>query len=215
MKTKTEEIATPKRSTYIDVNTGEATVTASEEVKQTIAEARAAQVAELQAQLGEAEALATAKQQIIDNMAVELAELHEAMTELKKTPNGVEAEVYPYASDDGTEKYIVVQIDTTPETGRIKVYVNDGTVYDNDPEQETTQAASPMSSFAEHLQRFLAVQEGGPAVVLGQLSGRDPIERAGYVASIRRLAAEVRNRAEQLDDLYAKTKIAAQMFEED
>lgn len=32
--------------------------------------------------------------------------------------------------------YKVVQIDTEPDVGRIRVYVNDGLVYDGDPEKD-------------------------------------------------------------------------------
>lgn len=47
------------------------------------------------------------------------------------TPDGVPA--HPDYEDDG---YKVVQIDTAMDVGRIRVYVNDGVVYDGDPEKE-------------------------------------------------------------------------------
>lgn len=41
---------------------------------------------------------------------------------------------YVYEPEDGEEPYQVVQIDTAPNVGLMRVYINDGTVYVGNPE---------------------------------------------------------------------------------
>ncbi len=222
MAKKTEEAPIARRSTYIDVNSGEEVsetapvIMPTEELRQAIAEARAEQVADLQAKLDEAEAIIRQKQKIIDSISLELGEANAAITELKRTPRGVDSEVYEYTNDETGESYVIVQVDTEAGSGRIKVYVNDGTVYDGDPEQPESEAVTdteeaPTAAFVRILDEHLSTHSSGPTAILNQMERRGPVERAGYLASLERLAIMTREKAEQLDDLRLKSEIAGQL----
>lgn len=223
----TEETPIVRRSNYIDVNTGQQTpqftpttelpAVGSVELQQTIAEARAAMTADLQAKLDEAEAIIQQKQEIIDSISLELGAANAAITELKRAPRGVDSEVYEYTNDETGESYVVVQVDTEAGSGRIKVYVNDGTVYDGDPEQPESEAVTdteeaPTASFVRILDEHLSTHSLGPTAILNQMERRGPVERAGYLASLERLATVAREKADQLDDLRIKSEIAGHML---
>lgn len=225
MTKKTEETPIMHRSSYIDVNTGQQTTqpvpttetpeVGSPELRQTIAEARAAQVADLQAELEAAHRLLEAKQEAINAISLELEAANAAITELKRAPRGVDSEVYEYTNDETGESYVVVQIDTEEGSGRIKVYVNDGSIYDGDPEQpesgpDTEEA--PTATFVRILDEHLSTHSGGPTAILSQMERRGPVERAGYLASLERLAAVTREKSEQLDDLRRKSEIAGHLL---
>lgn len=227
MAKKTEEAPIARRSSYIDVNTGQQTPqptpttelpeVGSAELQQIVAETRAAMTADLQARLDEAEATIRKKQEVIDSISLELAELHEATAELKRAPRGVDSEVYEYTNDETDESYVVVQIDTEEGSGRIKVYVNDGTVYDGDPEQLENEAATdteeaPTAAFVRILDEHLSTHSSGPTAILNQMERRGLVERAGYLASLERLATVTREKADQLDDLRLKSEIAGHML---
>lgn len=227
MAKKTEEAPIARRSSYIDVNTGQQTPqptpttelpeVGSAELQQIVAETRAALTADLQARLDFAEHSVAAKQEIIDNMAVELAELQDAITELKKAPNGVEAEVYESDEDSDLPKATIVQIDTTSGSGNLRIYLNDGVIYDGDPEQPESEAVTdteeaPTTAFVRILDEHLSTYSSGPTAILNQMERRGPVERAGYLASLERLTAMTREKAEQLDDLRLKSEIAGKML---
>lgn len=227
MAKKTEEAPIARRSSYIDANTGQQTpqptpttelpAVGSAELRQTIAETRAAMTADLQAKLDEAEAIIRQKQEIIDSISLELGAANDALTELKRAPRGVDSEVYEYTNDETGESYVVVQVDTEAGSGRIKVYVNDGTVYDGDPEQPESEAVTdteeaPTAAFVRILDEHLSTHSSGPTAILNQMERRGPVERAGYLASLERLAAMTREKAEQLDDLRLKSEIAGHML---
>ena len=219
----------PRRSTYIDtteIPVQEESPQPSEALRQTIAEARQAQVTDLTNKLEESEKLSKQRLEVIDNMSRELAELQETVAELKKTPRGVDTDVYEYRSDDGKESYIVVQIDTADETGNMRVYLNDGVIFEGDPEmaekdedietdQENAEPAAPLETFADHLERFVRVADAGPAEVVRQLDGRNPMERAAFIASARRFAAEMRTQTSKLEKLAADMDIASGLFTEE
>lgn len=225
MTKNTEETPIMHRSSYIDVNTGqqmtqpvpttETPEVGSPELRQTIAEARAAMTADLQAKLDEAEAIIRQKQEIIDTISLELAAANDAAAELKRAPRGVGSEVYKFVNDETGESYVVVQIDTEEGSGRIKVYVNDGSIYDGDPEQpesgpDTEEA--PTATFVRILDEHLSTHNAGPGAILSQMERRGPVERAGYLASLERLAAVTREKSEQLDDLRRKSEIAGHLL---
>lgn len=225
MTKKTEETPIMHRSSYIDVNTGQQTTqpvpttetseVGSPELRQTIAETRAAMTADLQAKLDKAEAIIRQKQEIIDSISLELGAANAAITELKRAPRGVDSEVYEYTNDETGESYVVVQVDTEAGSGRIRVYVNDGTVYDGDPEQpesgpDTEEA--PTATFVRILDEHLSTHSAGPTAILSQMERRGPVERAGYLASLERLAAVTREKSEQLDDLRRKSEIAGHLL---
>ena len=227
MAKKTEEAPIARRSSYIDVNTGQQTPqptpttelpeVGNAELQQIVAETRAAMAADLQARLDEAEAIIRQKQEAIDAISLELAELHEATAELKRIPRGVNSEVYEYTNDETGESYVVVQVDTEEGSGRIKVYVNDGMVYDGDPEQPESEAVTdteeaPTAAFVRILDEHLSTHSSGPTAILNQMERRGPVERAGYLASLERLATMTREKAEQLDDLRVKSEIAGHML---
>ena len=225
MTKKTEEAPIMHRSSYIDVNTGQQTTphtpttetpeVGSPELRQTIAEARAVMTADLQARLDEAEAIIRQKQKIIDTISLELAAANDAAAELKRAPRGVSSEVYEFVNNETGESYVVVQIDTEEGSGRIKVYVNDGSIYDGDPEQpesgpDTEEA--PTATFVRILDEHLSTHNAGPGAILSQMERRGPVERAGYLASLERLAAVTREKSEQLDDLRRKSEIARHLL---
>lgn len=224
MAKKTEEAPIARRSSYIDVNTGQQTPqptpttelpeVGNAELQQIVAETRAAMTADLQAKLDEAEAIIRQKREIIDNMSVELAELHEAITELKRTPRGVDSEVYEYTNDETGESYVVVQVDTEEGSGRIKVYVNDGMVYDGDPEQPESKAdeadARAMSFFTQ-VEKHLSTYDAGAQAVLAEVQRRTPIERAGYIKSLERVADVMQESTDRLRDMHHRSQIADQL----
>ena len=224
MAKKTEEAPIARRSSYIDANTGQQTPqptpttelpeVGSAELQQIVAETRAAMTADLQAKLDEAEAIIRQKREIIDNMSVELAELHEAITELKRTPRGVDSEVYEYTNDETGESYVVVQVDTEEGSGRIKVYVNDGMVYDGDPEQPESKAdeadARAMSFFTQ-VEKHLSTYDAGAQAVLAEVQRRTPIERAGYIKSLERVADVMQESTDRLRDMHHRSQIADQL----
>jgi hypothetical protein len=224
MTKKTEEAPIARRASYIDANTGQQTPpdtpttelpeVGSAELQQIVAETRATMTADLQAKLDEAEAIIRQKREIIDNMSVELAELHEAITELKRTPRGVDSEVYEYTNDETGESYVVVQVDTEEGSGRIKVYVNDGMVYDGDPEQPESKAdeadARAMSFFTQ-VEKHLSTYDAGAQAVLAEVQRRTPIERAGYIKSLERVADVMQESTDRLRDMHHRSQIADQL----
>ena len=220
MSKKTEETPIIRRSTYIDANTSldsAEPAEASESLRQTIAEARAAQVADLQAKLEAAEQTIRQKQEIIDSISLELSAVNDAITELKRAPNGVEAEVYESDEDSDLPKATIVQIDTTADSGNLRVYLNDDTIYDGDPEQPATEQVenaedAHTAAFVRILDEHLSTHSSGPTAILNQMERRGPVERAGYLASLERLATMTREKAEQLDDLRLKSELAGQML---
>ena len=227
MAKKTEEAPIARRSSYIDVNTGQQTPqptpttelpeVGSAELQQIVAETRAAMAADLQARLDEAEAIIRQKQEAIDAISLELAELHEATAELKRAPRGVEAEVYESDEDSDLPKATIVQIDTEAGSGNLRVYLNDGMIYDGDPEQPVTEQVenaeeAPTATFVRILDEHLSTHSSGPTAILNQMERRGPVERAGYLASLERLATMTREKAEQLDDLRLKSEIAGHML---
>ena len=224
MAKKTEEAPIARRSSYIDVNTGQQTPqptpttelpeVGSAELQQIVAETRAAMTADLQARLDEAEAIIRQKQEAIDAISLELAELHEATAELKRTPRGVDSEVYEYTNDETGESYVVVQVDTEEGSGRIKVYVNDGMVYDGDPEQPESKAdeadARAMSFFTQ-VEKHLSTYDAGAQAVLAEVQRRTPIERAGYIKSLERVADVMQESTDRLRDMHHRSQIADQL----
>ena len=224
MAKKTEEAPIARRSSYIDVNTGQQTPqptpttelpeVGSAELQQIVAETRAAMTADLQAKLDEAEAIIRQKREIIDNMSVELAELHEAITELKRTPRGVDSEVYEYTNDETGESYVVVQVDTEEGSGRIKVYINDDIVYDDNPKQpksKTDEADARAMSFFTQVEKHLSTYDAGAQAVLAEVQRRTPIERAGYIKSLERVADVMQESTDRLRDMHHRSQIADQL----
>ena len=224
MAKKTEEAPIARRSSYIDVNTGQQTPqptpttelpeVGNAELQQTVAETRAAMTADLQARLDEAEAIIRQKQEAIDAISLELAELHEATAELKRTPRGVDSEVYEYINDETGESYVVMQVDTEEGSGRIKVYVNDGMIYDGDPEQPESKAdetdARAMSFFTQ-VEKHLSTYDAGAQAVLAEVQRRTPIERAGYIKSLERVADVMQESTDRLRDMHHRSQIADQL----
>ncbi len=224
MTKKTEEAPIARRSSYIDVNTGQQTPqptpttelpeVGSAELQQIVAETRAAMTADLQTRLDEAEAIIRQKQEAIDAISLELAELHEATAELKRTPRGVDSEVYEYTNDETGESYVVVQVDTEEGSGRIKVYVNDGMIYDGDPEQPESKAgeadARAMSFFTQ-VEKHLSTYDAGAQAVLAEVQRRTPIERAGYIKSLERVADVMQESTDRLRDMHHRSQIADQL----
>ena len=224
MAKKTEEAPIARRSSYIDVNTGQQTPqptpttelpeVGSAELQQIVAETRAAMTADLQARLDEAEAIIRQKQEAIDAISLELAELHEATAELKRTPRGVDSEVYEYTNDETGESYVVVQVDTEEGSGRIKVYVNDGMVYDGDPEQpesKADEAGARAMSFFTQVEKHLSTYDAGAQAVLAEVQRRTPIERAGYIKSLERVADVMQESTDRLRDMHHRSQIADQL----
>lgn len=224
MTKKTEEAPIARRSSYIDVSTGQQTPqptpttelpeVGSAELQQIVAETRAAMTADLQARLDEAEATIRKKQEAIDAISLELAELHEATAELKRAPRGVDSEVYEYTNDETGESYVVVEIDTEEGSGRIKVYVNDGMIYDGDPEQPESKAdkadARAMSFFTQ-VEKHLSTYDAGAQAVLAEVQRRTPIERAGYIKSLERVADVMQESTDRLRDMHHRSQIADQL----
>jgi len=224
MAKKTEEAPIARRSSYIDVNTGQQTPqptpttelpeVGSAELQQIVAETRAAMAADLQARLDEAEAIIRQKQEAIDAISLELAELHEATVELKRAPRGVDSEAYEYTNDETGESYVVVQVDTDAGSGRIKVYVNDGTVYDGDPEQPESEAVTDDAramSFFTQVEKHLSTYDAGAQAVLAEVQRRTPIERAGYIKSLERVADVMQESTDRLRDMHHRSQIADQL----
>ena len=224
MAKKTEEAPITRRSSYIDVNTGQQTPqptpttempeVGNAELQQIVAETRAAMTADLQAKLDEAEAIIRQKQEAIDAISLELAELHEATAELKRAPRGVDSEVYEYTNDETGESYVVVQVDTEEGSGRIKVYVNDGMVYDGDPEQpesKADEADAPAMSFFTQVEKHLSTYDAGAQAVLAEVQRRTPIERAGYIKSLERVADVMQESTDRLRDMHHRSQIADQL----
>ena len=87
MTQKTTTLETPvlRRSTYIDVNTGETTMTTetTDELKQTIAEAREAQAAEYRARIAELEDQLATAQDLAETRGRELAKLRQENEQLR------------------------------------------------------------------------------------------------------------------------------------
>ena len=224
MTKKTEEAPIARRSSYIDVSTGQQTPqptpttelpeVGSAELQQIVSETRAAMTADLQARLDEAEATIRKKQEAIDAISLELAELHEATAELKRAPRGVDSEVYEYTNDETGESYVVVEIDTEEGSGRIKVYVNDGMIYDGDPEQPESKAdkadARAMSFFTQ-VEKHLSTYDAGAQAVLAEVQRRTPIERAGYIKSLERVADVMQESTDRLRDMHHRSQIADQL----
>lgn len=221
MAKKTEEAPIARRSNYIDVNTGQQTPqptpttelpeVGSAELQQIVAETRAAMTADLQARLDEAEAIIRQKQEAIDSISLELGAANAAITELKRAPRGVDSEVYEYTNDETGESYVVVQVDTEEGSGRIKVYVNDGMVYDGDPEQPESKAdeadARAMSFFTQ-VEKHLSTYDAGAQAVLAEVQRRTPIERAGYIKSLERVADVMQESTDRLRDMHHRSQIA-------
>ena len=224
MAKKTEEAPIARRSSYIDVNTGQQTPqptpttelpeVGSAELQQIVAETRAAMTADLQTRLDEAEATIRKKQEAIDSISLELAELHEANAELKRTPRGVDSEAYEYTNDETGESYVVVQVDTEEGSGRIKVYVNDGMIYDGDPEQpesKADEADTRAMSFFTQVEKHLSTYDAGAQAVLAEVQRRTPIERAGYIKSLERVADVMQESTDRLRDMHHRSQIADQL----
>ncbi len=232
MAKKTEEtIPGPRRSTYVEPNslsnmriedTEKAQGVANAETLRTIAEAREAQMETLREQLAEAQRLAKARLDIITHMSNELAEAQEALTELKKAPRGVEVEAYEYVehgkeSPDAGESYVVVQVDTVEDSGRIKVYVNDGVVYDGNPEveedAEETLSPTHASAFFRTVEEHLDTHGRGPQEVLQKLMRLSSIERVVYLTSLDRVADAMQQNTDNLRDLYRRSQAALAVIE--
>ena len=232
MAKKTEEIVPgPRRSSYIAPDSlsnvrvedsEQAQGVANAETLRTIAEAREAQMETLREQLAEAQRLADARLEIITHMSTELAEAQETLTELKKAPRGVEAEAYEYVehgkeSPDAGESYVVVQVDTVEDSGRIKVYVNDGVVYDGNPEvaedAEETPAPSHATAFFRTVEEHLDTHGRGPQEVLQKLMRLSSIERVVYLTSLDRVADAMQQNTDNLRDLYRRSQAALAIIE--
>lgn len=223
MTQKTTTLETPvlRRSTYIDVNTGETTMTTepTEELKQTIAEAREAQAAEFRARISELEDQVQHYQNLADTRGKELEEMHLAITELKaepkKAPRGVEVEAYEYEEDD----LVIVQIDTAEDTGKIRVYVNDGVIYEGDPEaveedaEAEVEADDQAAGFFRIVEQRLRTHGNGPGAILDEVQHRKHIERVTYLAHLDHLAEVMQQNTDNLRDLATRSRIAAQMVE--
>lgn len=209
MGKNTEETPGPRRATYIDANTGQES---GIDLDQTIAQARAAQVEELQAKLGEAEATIAQKQEIIDSMAVEISELQVAFAERGDYPHGIELGAYAYADDETEDAYTVVQIDTIPETGRVRVYINDGVIYDDDPENEgaeepVTEESEPREvRFFNLVARHLAVHDAGTVAIVNEVERRSHVDRAAYIASLERITEAMQQNTDNLRDLTNRSR---------
>lgn len=231
MAKKTEEtIPGPRRSTYVEPNslsnmriedTEKAQGVANAETLRTIAEAREAQMETLREQLAEAQRLADARLEIITHMSTELAEAQGALTELKKAPRGVEVEAYEYVehdkeSADAGESYVVVQIDAPADAGRIKVYVNDGVVYDGNPESEDSEeslAPTHAAAFFRTVEEHLDTHGRGPQEVLQKLMRLSSIERVVYLTSLDRVADAMQQNTDNLRDLYRRSQAALAVIE--
>ncbi len=231
MAKKTEETTSgPRRSTYVEPNslsnmriedTEKAQGVANAETLRTIAEAREAQMETLREQLAEAQRLAKARLDIITHMSNELAEAQEALTELKKAPRGVEVEAYEYVDHDkeaadAGESYIVVQIDAPADAGRIKVYVNDGVVYDGNPESEDSEespAPTHAAAFFRTVEEHLDTHGRGPQEVLQKLMRLSSIERVVYLTSLDRVANAMQQTTDNLRDLYRRSQAALAVIE--
>ena len=232
MAKKTEEIVPgPRRSSYIAPDSlsnvrvedsEQAQGVANAETLRTIAEAREAQMETLREQLAEAQRLADARLEIITHMSTELAEAQETLTELKKAPRGVEVEAYEYVehgkeSPDAGESYVVVQVDTVEDSGRIKVYVNDGVVYDGNPEveedAEETLALTHAAAFFRTVEEHLDTHGRGPQEVLQKLMRLSSIERVVYLTSLDRVADAMQQNTDNLRDLYRRSQAALAVIE--
>lgn len=169
---KTEETPIVRRSTYVEPETPEEQYLAalpdpepSAELKRIIDETRSAQVEELREQLAEAQDLARARLEIIENISEELAKTQQALEDLK-----TEAE-----ETDGEEE-------------------------------------SPINAYVRILSEHLNTYTAGPTAILHQMERRGAVERAGYLASIARLAARTQEQADTLHDLRNKSEIAGHML---
>ena len=232
MAKKTEEIIPgPRRSSYIAPDSlsnmrvedsEQAQGVANAETLRIIAETREAQIEALRAALDEAQRLAEARLDIITHMSTELAETQETLTELKKAPRGVEVEAYEYVehdkeSADAGESYVVVQIDAPADAGRIKVYVNDGVVYDGNPEveedAEETLAPTHAAAFFRTVEEHLDTHGRGPQEVLQKLMRLSSIERVVYLTSLDRIADAMQQNTDNLRDLYRRSQAALAIIE--
>lgn len=176
---------TPRRSTYLEPSTAELPITPTEpdivpspELRQTIAETRAAQVAELRAEieerdqriakletdLSEAEHLAKTRLAALESMSEELAEVQAALTELHEVEDKADTE-----ADEADARAV---------------------------------------SFFTQVEKHLSVYDTGAQAILAEVHRRAPIERAGYIKSLERVADVMQESTDRLRDLHHRSQIA-------
>ena len=190
---KNNEDQPGRRSSYVELRTGdmpvvigdkiEPTPQPSEEIKQSISEARAAMVAELQTKLdyamqaraaAEAETFKAqrkaeklqeelhAKNEAIENMGAELAELHNKLEDI---------------ADTGDEE------------------------------------ESAADTFFKSIERHLTIHDGGVQEILRQIEAKSPIERVAFIRGVYTLADVMQRNTNNLVDLAKRSEIALEMVE--
>lgn len=224
---------TPRRTTYIDANTGTAETAplATDPLQQTIAEARAAQVAELKSQVEEyrekyeAERLIAEKaHEALKTVQVELAEAKDALEAFTASTDNYE--VTSYASED--DGATVIEIDTDAEIGALRVYLNDGLIWEGNPEIEEYRVTAktvpeegakkgvaeehPAGSFFRSVSALLEVHGNGPQAVLSQMESRTRSERALYFAQLDSVLEAMQRNVENLTDLRGQAQLAEAML---
>jgi hypothetical protein len=75
---------------------------------------------------------------------------------------------------------LVVQVDTTGDTGRVRINLNDGAVWDGDPEQEQS-AFDLLREIADRVALFFDREEGGFATAI-LLDLRRLLRSKGYLS---------------------------------
>jgi hypothetical protein len=70
----------------------------------------------------------------------------------------------------------------------------------------------PVSALFGQIQRHLSTANSGPHAILKNVLDRGPVEQAGYIASIERLAYLVQEQADTLTGLAVKSRTAQQML---
>lgn len=219
MSKKIDDGPAVTRSTFIDTNSGQATPepVASEELKATIAETRAAQAAELREE--------------IEGLRQQVAELIEANGTLR-----AEAEAEPYCRDIQVDAAVseddnatVVHVDTGSTTGLLRIYLNDGLIWDGDPETEENRVGRTVDTdgndleadvtepsaeeaaerdFCDLVRQHLHTHGMGPQAILRAVEGYGHVERAAYIASLDSIADSMQLNTDNLRDLAQRSRVA-------
>lgn len=122
----------------------------------------------------------------------------------------------------------VIEIDTH-EVERVKVYLNEGVLFDGNPEvfADRDEPASPglaaigeaeepegppLNGFFVDLNVWLMRSSSGPHAVLDEVGRRDEIERATYIAEVRRARETLVSMVGELTTYESQLLIAEQML---
>lgn len=220
MSKKIDDGPAVTRSTFIDANSGQATPepVASEELKATIAETRAAQAAELREE--------------IEGLRQQVAELIEANGTLRAEAETYCRDIQVDAAVSEDDNATVVHVDTGSTTGLLRIYLNDGLIWDGNPETEENRVGRTVDTdgndieaavtepsaeeAAEHdffalVRQHLHTHGMGPQAILRAVEGRGHVERAAYIASLDSIADSMQLNTDNLRDLAQRSRVAERL----